>query len=72
MDDIPEELHKEIKLRTIDIAIGGQKLDQLAFFKGGEFLAYKARSAVRKFEYEGLPTIKAIHKVFRLVVMDKL
>lgn len=72
MDDIPEELHKEIELRTVDIAIGGQKLDQLASLKGGGFLAYKARKEVRKLECEGLPTIKALYEVFKLVATDKL
>jgi hypothetical protein len=70
--NISEELMDVAKIHTLDIAIAGQKLDQLALAKGGETCAYTARQRVKRLEYDGLPTIEAIRDVFRLVANDKL
>lgn len=72
MTDVAPELYELAELRTMDIAIAGQKLDNLASIKGGSVLAYSARQEVRLLERAGFPTIEAIHKVYRLIIQNKL
>ena len=72
MTEISDNLRKAVELSTVDIAIGAQKLEELCALKGGPELAYHARREVKKLEYQGLPTIEAIHKIYRLVATDKL
>lgn len=71
-DEIPADVESAVKLSTLDIAIAGQKLDQLAVYKGGEDFARYARLEVRRREARGMPTIEALHEVFRLIAGEKL
>lgn len=72
MTEISEPVRKAVELSTVDIAIGAQKLDQLCLLKGNPAMAYHARREVRKLEYQGISTIEAIQRVYRLVATDKL
>lgn len=72
MTEISDQVRKAVELSTVDIAIGAQKLDELCALKGGSELAYYARREVKKLEYQNIPTIEAIHRIYRLVATDKL
>lgn len=72
MNEVPSQIREAVELSTVDIAIGAHRLDNLCAIKGGPELAYHARREVKKLEYQGLSTIEAIHRVYRLVATDKL
>lgn len=72
MTEISDNVRDAVELSTVDIAIGAQRLDRLCVLKNGPELAYHARREVKKLEYQGVPTIEAIHRVYRLVATDKL
>lgn len=70
--ELTEEVRHLTELHTLDIAIAGQKLAELALLKGGEQLAYLARREVRKQEYNDIPTIVAMRNVFHLLLQNKI
>lgn len=72
-EEFSTDVQEAVELSTLDIAIAGQKLDQLCVYKGGEEFARYARLEVRRREaYRGMSTIEAIQEVFRLVANEKL
>ena len=72
MTEIPDVVREAVELSTVDIAIGAQKLDELCLIKGNPAMAYHARREVKKLEYQGISTIEALQRVYRLVATDKL
>lgn len=72
MTEIPDTVREAVELSTVDIAIGAQKLDELCLIKGNPEMAYHARREVKKLEYQGISTIEALQRVYRLVATDKL
>jgi hypothetical protein len=72
-EELPVDVRSAVELSTLDIAIAGKKLDELAVYKGGSEFARYARLEVKRREaYRGMSTIEAIRDVYRLIAGDKL
>jgi hypothetical protein len=72
-EELPADVRSAVELSTLDIAIAGKKLDELAVFKGGSEFARYARLEVKRREHNrGMSTIEAIRDVYRLIAGDKL
>lgn len=72
-EELPVEFRSAVELSTLDIAIAGKKLDELAIYKGGSEFARYARLEVKRREvHRDMPTIEAIHEVYRLIAGNKL
>jgi hypothetical protein len=72
-EELPADVRAAVELSTLDIAIAGKKLDELAVYKGGAEFARYARLEVKRREvYKNMSTIEAIRDVYRLVAGDKL
>jgi len=71
--ELAPELKQAAELVTLDIAIAGKKLDELANAKGGpEFARYARREVHRREVYKSMPTLEAIREVYRLIAGGKL
>jgi hypothetical protein len=72
-EDLPIDVQSAVELSTLDIAIAGKKLDDLASYKGGpEFARYARLEVKRRESYRNMPTIEAIREVYRLIAGNKL
>jgi hypothetical protein len=72
-EELPADVQSAVELSTLDIAIAGKKLDDLASFKGGPAFAHYARLEVKRREsYKQMSTIEAIRDVYQLIAAGKL
>lgn len=72
-EELPADVRTAVELSTLDIAIAGKKLDELAIYKGGpEFARYARLEVKRRESYRNMSTIEAIRDVYRLIAGNKL
>lgn len=72
-EELSPELQQAAKLATLDLAIAGKKLDELAIIKGGpEFARYARKEVHRREVYRNMPTLEAIRDVYREIAGGEL